>query len=69
MVREDLINATPQLLYPKERAPSPIVQATGWTPRLVWMDMEKRKLLDAIRVLHLRCKWISACHLHITWQM
>jgi hypothetical protein len=56
MVGEGLINATPKLLYPKERALSPIVQETGWTPWLVWMDREKRKSLDAVRVLHLRYK-------------
>ena len=33
---EWVVNATPRLLYPWERAPVPIVQEAGWAPWPVW---------------------------------
>jgi hypothetical protein len=35
-----VVNATPRPLYPQERDPVHIVQEVGWTPGLVWMDVE-----------------------------
>ena len=32
-----MVNATPWLLYPREREPVPIVQEVAWAPRPVWM--------------------------------
>jgi len=36
-------NATPQPLYPQERASLPTVQGAGWTRQLGWTAMKKRK--------------------------
>jgi len=35
-----VVNATPQLLYPQERDPIPIIQEVGWVPGPVRMDVE-----------------------------
>ena len=35
-----VVNAMPQLLYPRERHPVPIVQEAGWASRPVWMGRE-----------------------------
>jgi len=31
-----VVNATPRLLYPRERDPLPTAQEDGWAPGLVW---------------------------------
>jgi hypothetical protein len=35
-----VVNATPCLLYPRERDPVPIVKEAGWAPGLVWTCVE-----------------------------
>jgi hypothetical protein len=35
-----VVNTTPQLLYPLERYPVPIVQEAGWASGPVWMGRE-----------------------------
>jgi hypothetical protein len=35
-----VVNATPRLLYPRERDPVPIVQEAGWAPGPVWTVAE-----------------------------
>jgi hypothetical protein len=35
-----VVNATPKLLYPRERNSVPIVQEAGWAPARVWVGAE-----------------------------
>jgi hypothetical protein len=35
-----VVNTTPQLLYPRERDPVPIVREAGWVPGPVWTGAE-----------------------------
>ena len=35
-----VVNATPRLLYPRERDPVPIVQEAGWATGPVWTGAE-----------------------------
>jgi hypothetical protein len=42
--------ATPRPLYPREKAPVPIVEEAGWAPGSVGMGVEKRKSLAPIGV-------------------
>jgi hypothetical protein len=35
-----VVNATPRLLYPRERDPVTTVQEAAWNPRSVWTDAE-----------------------------
>jgi len=41
--------ATPRPIYPRDRAPVPIVQGARWAPESVCMSLEKRKSLSSAR--------------------
>ena len=35
-----VVKATPQMLYPRERDPAPLIYKARWNPGSVWMDAE-----------------------------
>ena len=47
---EWVVNVTLRPLYPRERAPVPIVQEAGWAPEPVWAGAKNRGP-DGIRSL------------------